>query len=161
MGRPVTNRYNRATVARNVAVDPTTGCWLWIGYIQSKGYGQIEVCGKLLLAHRFAWTVYHDDTEPVGLLLHRCDTPACVNPEHLFEGTHMDNHLDAVAKGRVDPMAVSRHSHKPRRRKLTDDQVRQIRSGLDSDLGYARRFGVARNTVCNIRNRRTKALIPD
>lgn len=161
MGRHVINRYNRETVARNTVIDQETGCWLWSGYIQTGGYGQIEVCGRLWLAHRFVWFVYHDEVEPVGLMLHRCDTPACVNPEHLFEGTHMDNHKDAVAKGRVDPMAVCRHSHKPRRRKLTDDQVRQIRSGRDSDQGYALRFGVAANTVCDIRNRRSKTLIPD
>jgi HNH endonuclease len=80
--------------------EPFSGCHLWSGDIAGRGYGAIRVAGKMRLAHRLSWTFANGEI-PLGMcVLHRCDTPGCVNPAHLFLGTPADNTRDSVAKGR-------------------------------------------------------------
>jgi len=81
--------------------EPNTGCWLWEGGSRGgKGYGQFNPRGKNFAAHRFSYQL-HVGEIPKGLsVLHKCDTPACVNPEHLFLGTQTDNMRDRAAKKR-------------------------------------------------------------
>lgn len=78
----------------------TTGCWEWIAYRNPCGYGQFGVNGKLMLAHRFSWSHHKGEIPNKMCVLHRCDNPACVNPDHLFLGTMNDNMQDMIAKGR-------------------------------------------------------------
>lgn len=78
-----------------------TGCWLWTGYLHPKGYGYVEVGGRKHRAHRL---FYQELVGPIpaGMILcHKCDTPACVNPAHVFVGTDADNVADMKAKGRL------------------------------------------------------------
>ena len=78
----------------------TNGCWTWTASKNPHGYGQIRLSGKLTLAHRVSWTI-HNGVIPEGLfVLHICDNPPCVRPDHLFLGTQKDNIRDAVAKKR-------------------------------------------------------------
>jgi hypothetical protein len=79
---------------------PISGCWIWLGHeTGSNRYGTLRVDNKQVMAHRFS---YERHIGPVGDLqvLHRCDTPLCVNPHHLFLGTNQDNVDDRQAKGR-------------------------------------------------------------
>ena len=83
-----------------VSPEPNTGCWLWTGAAVPKGYGTFNIEGKFHRAPRVSWTLFRGDI-PAGLLvLHHCDLPLCVNPEHLFLGTNADNQLDSIRKNR-------------------------------------------------------------
>ena len=82
-----------------------TGCWLWIAACNNMGYGVVCDGGKMVLAHRVSYKLYVGGI-PTGegyhgtCVLHRCDVPNCVNPDHLMLGTHKDNMGDCKAKGR-------------------------------------------------------------
>lgn len=81
-------------------VQKGNGCWLWQGSKSPKGYGVISYQGKAWRAHRLAYKFTRGDI-PAGLcVLHRCDNPSCVRPDHLFLGTHGENNTDRARKGR-------------------------------------------------------------
>jgi len=89
-----------ALLERSTIPEPTSGCWLWTGPIGRHGYGKTKRSGKTIFSHRLAWMV-HRGPIPLGIfVLHRCDVPSRVNPNHLFLGTARDNTLDMLAKGR-------------------------------------------------------------
>jgi HNH endonuclease len=102
-GRPVDERF-----WKYVQVGDDDACWLWTGSTVTGGYGRLAVGSRkdgtrrIERAHRIAWELDNLQVVPQGLfVLHRCDTPACVNPSHLFLGSHQDNLRDAEAKGRM------------------------------------------------------------
>lgn len=129
-----------------VSPEPNSGCWLWVGSANKHGYGNFWHDGKCQKAHRFSYTSFVGPI-PAGLdLLHRCDVPCCVNPDHLRPGTAWDNVKDMWAKGRGRPSRGTANG----RAVLTDDGVYRIKEMVW--LGYefseiARRFGVDRSTV--------------
>ena len=95
----------RGTVAermeRKRTVDHATGCWIWHGAKDGKGYGQIRIDGKNRIATHVALELAgHPRTDERPCALHKCDNPACVNPDHLWWGTFRENTRDMMAKGR-------------------------------------------------------------
>jgi len=94
-------------------------CWLWIGCVDTDGYGDFTCKEESShRAHRVSWKL-HKGNIPEGLfVLHSCDIPSCVNPEHLFLGTHEDNIKDKIKKGRCIRTLS----------KLTEQQVLEIRA---------------------------------
>lgn len=90
-----------ADILRRIEPEPNSGCWLWTGCASPKGYGIVMERPKRVLIHRRMWEIANGVSIPSGLLVcHRCDTPACINPDHLFLGTHGDNVRDMYRKGR-------------------------------------------------------------
>lgn len=75
-------------------------CLIWIAGQNNKGYGTFFYDGKKRLAHRVAWELTYGPIPEGRILCHVCDTPLCVNTDHLFLGTQADNMRDAAAKGR-------------------------------------------------------------
>lgn len=87
---------------RKRTVDPTTGCWNWHGSKDTKGYGQIRIDGRARIATHIALELAGRPRPPKACALHRCDNPACVNPDHLWWGTMKENIQDCIAKGRFN-----------------------------------------------------------
>lgn len=75
-------------------------CWEWQRYRNNHGYGALRFKGQQAYAHRVAWRLWHGDYPDHLCVLHHCDNPACVRPDHLFLGTRKDNSRDMIAKGR-------------------------------------------------------------
>ena len=126
-------------------------CWDWQGRHDEKGYGRLGWEGRRnVRAHRVAWKIAFGEIHGELVVCHRCDNPSCVNPNHLFLGTQLENIADRDEKGRgVKP---------PSRAKLTDDQVRQVRAeyerGLTTQQALADRWGVSRGNLSKILNRK-------
>jgi len=126
-------------------------CWVWQGHL-SRGYGHMRVGDRKLSAHRISWAV-HNGPVPLGLcILHRCDTPACVNPTHLFLGTKADNNRDRNAKQRHASGEQNGSA------KLSEAEVLSIRAryamGGVSQRELAARFGVDLSNISRVLSRK-------
>lgn len=138
-------------------VRKSEGCWLWTGARISTGYGLIRIDGSGRLVHRVAWELHTGQPVPLKLcVLHKCDTPLCVNPDHLFVGSRADNVHDMDAKGR-------RVNNQPRgewvgNSKVTEENVIQIRQMFEAGVSrraIASTFGIALPTLYQIVRRKT------
>lgn len=151
-------RENRTTSANGYArfwdqVEKTPSCWLWKGWKLNSGYGETSVNGKRITAHRLSYRLANGPIPKGKIIMHQCDQPLCVRPDHLFLGTDADNTADKIAK--------RRHIHGSAmwwRARLTEDLVRAIRAefrqerrpGTRSHTNatvLAKKYGVARNTI--------------
>lgn len=119
------------------------GCWLWTGAVNKKGYGDFYLQrGKRIhvMAHRLSYEMSFGAI-PHGLLAcHRCDNPPCINPSHLFLGTHLDNVRDAVSKGRRQITL------------LDDSDIVAIRSSEVTCANLALEYGVSLSSIHKILN---------
>lgn len=123
-------------------------CWDWTGAPEkSWGYGRIKINGKSIRAHRLSYE-FHVGPIPTGLLVcHTCDRPICVNPEHLFLGTDLDNQRDCISKGRTNYQSGVAHWNA----RLRPSEVLEIKASNDPPLELARRFSVSTGTIYAIR----------
>lgn len=145
----ITERFHKKYIVKE------NGCWMWEGSTRanSKGvlYPRISKGKKDIGAHRFSYMMIHGEIKSGMYVCHKCDTPLCVNPDHLFIGTHKDNMADMVNKGR---------SHKgtgeyANSSKLTNEQAKQIRSINLSGSKLANLFGVSQATISRIIRKET------
>jgi hypothetical protein len=139
-------------------------CWLWQANKNNMGYGMIRFGGKIdkVLAHRVSYFLRNGPISDEICVLHRCDTPACVNPDHLFLGTKKDNNDDMTRKGRrrwghnpLYPPPIHR-GEAANSAKLTEAQVLEIRALMAAGATgpqMAIKFGIARSTANRIKRR--------
>lgn len=123
--------------------EPNGGCWLWTASVLPTGYGRFSVGGESRRAHRVAWNIYHGPIPPDLCVLHKCDVRCCVNPDHLFLGTHSENALDMFAKGRGHRRDGEHHP----RAKLTWEDISHIRNCNAPSRQIARAYEVAHTTI--------------
>lgn len=128
------------------SVVKTNKCWLWVAGTDTNGYGQFSIKSKAVLVHRFSYELhkgkipYHDSYHGI-CVLHTCDTPNCVNPDHLILGTQIENIKDRDLKMRMN-------------RKIDKKIANTIRSlhipRKVSQASLAKKFGISRSTVEDI-----------
>lgn len=115
-----------AKVRKDGRIHPTLGqCWRWVASKLKAGYGQCSMGGKVHTAQRVSWTIHFGAIPEGKCVLHRCDNPECIRPDHLFLGTHADNTADKVSKGRHD--WVPHIGQNNGNSKLVDKDVMEIR----------------------------------
>ena len=127
-----------------------SGCWLWEEHVCIKGYGRIRYRGKKRQAHRVSWIIHHGEI-PLGMnVLHKCDVTGCVNPDHLFLGTDTDNARDRERKKRGHNLKGVDLPWT----KLTENDVKAIRSDTRSQTTIAKDYGVTQGMVSQIQLRK-------
>jgi|688.fasta_scaffold04931_21 hypothetical protein len=131
-------------------------CWECVGMGLNKGYGEFSINSKRIFAHRFSYQLFHNRLIKEGMcILHSCDNPLCVNPNHLSEGTQQENITDRENKGRgVAPKGENQSSAK-----LKEFQVKEIRANYEKgQITYkqlANDYGVSDITIGHIIHRNT------
>lgn len=138
-------------------VQKTDGCWIWTGHRNKTGYGQIGYNGKVYYAHRLMWEWQYGEIPEGYYVCHHCDNRACVNPDHLFLGTPLDNQRDSLHKGR---------NYRGERHYMTNLSaadvmaIRYLWAGRIPGKDIATMFGVLPSAVSNILTRRNWKHLP-
>lgn len=141
-------------------VNKSRKCWEWTACRNERGYGQIRIGRRAVLAHRVSWIIHFGGLSPyidslISLcVLHKCDNPRCVNPSHLFLGTQQDNVVDKVKKGRQS----SPHGEESHLSKLTEEEVNKIRELYKVGTSHktiAKKFNISESNVGAIIRRET------
>lgn len=155
MKKPVVDRF----WARVDKTSSPSGCWVWTGCHNMKGYGVFSSFGNFssgVMCHRISWTLVKGEIENGLCVLHRCDNPSCVNPDHLFLGTKLDNNKDAVDKLRHQFGQYHYNS------KFSHELVLKLREyHKTTGVGYrqlARRFNVSTSTMRDLLSGKTYRL---
>ncbi len=136
----------------HIIVNSDNECWEWQGAKDHKGYGRSYYKGKTVSASRLSWILEHGDIPEDMHVLHTCDNPVCINPNHLFIGTNLDNKIDQQNKGRTSH-GEQHWNHKLNAEKVIGIRVMKqckIRTGL-----IAKFYSISMSTVCDVIARRT------
>ena len=148
-----------ADILARVQTEANTGCWLWERGTEASGYGTWPLPGKTKdRAHRVAFVIAKGPIPRGHCVCHRCDTPGCVNPDHLFLGTQAQNLADMRRKGRSRmPLVVGSANANA---KITEDDVRAIRADPRNHTHVARDYGLTKQAVSMMRSRKTWRHVP-
>lgn len=148
--------------------EPNSGCWLWTAALDRDGYGKFQVTNLSgagpkqwhIRAHVFSHLLYRGPVPPGLFVLHACDVPSCVNPDHLRAGTQKENIADMDRRGRRGrtPLGCRPRGEAHPRATLTEVAVREIRARAaagERRCDLARLFGVTRSAVYEVVRRRS------
>lgn len=147
MGKPK-NTIEKILSEENYHIDPNTLCWIWIRRCNVGGYPMISFENQDVFVHRISLEKKMGrKIKPKHKSLHKCDTPCCINPDHLFEGTQIDNMVDMVKKNRSSK-GINQFSCK-----LTEEKVREIKYGHKglNHRELSEIYGVSAFTISTIR----------
>lgn len=139
--------FTAAYIESNSVPVPEAGCWIWLLSRDPCGYGKAFLGKRAVGAHRASFVAFNGPIDGSTHVLHKCDTPACVNPDHLFAGTHKMNIDDKVRKGRVSRLIGERHPNA----RLTPYQVLAIYRSTERSGVLAKRYGVRRGAIWDVR----------
>lgn len=150
-------------------VQKTDTCWLWTAFRDEKGYGRFGAeTGKIIGAHKYSYLLHYGPIRGRLFVCHNCpggDNPACVNPSHLWLGTHQENITDAVHKGRTKYPARSTRQlgEKNAKAKLTTTQVIAIRRlrGQASSVAVGKLFNCTEDNIQAIWLRKSWNHLPE
>ena len=141
-------------IERRTMTVPESGCWLWTGGANDNLYGGFTVEGVKYYAHRASFELYNGPIPEGYEVCHSCDIPLCVNPSHLFLGTHKDNMSDSARKGRAK-QPKWKSDHTAPRSILTEEQVRMIRNDPRGNAELSRATGIPAHVIQRVRVWRT------
>lgn len=135
--------------------EKTETCWNWTAALSKAGYGQIGYKKVVYYAHRIMWEIVNQEIIPAGMnILHSCDNPRCVNPDHLRLGTHKENMQDMHNRGR----AYKAFGEQSGAAKLTEKEVIEIRelykTGEYSTRTLGKRYNVSHRNIVDVVNRK-------
>lgn len=137
--------------------EPNSGCWLWIGGTRANSKGKLysrhfRDNGTSINGHRFSWIIHNGLIPEELCICHICDVTLCVNPEHLFIGTHQDNMTDMTNKNR---QSKHRGEEKINLAKLTNKEAEFIRNSDLSQSQLGKIFNVAQTTIHRIKTNKS------
>lgn len=145
-GAVITNP--KKTLIKNISKD-LDGCWVWQKGKTKAGYGQITVRGETVYAHRLAYSLFVGDI-PVGKeVCHKCDNPSCINPDHLFIGSHLENMHDAMKKGIKSGTPLTNSN-------VIDIRDKWAKGGV-SQYTIADEYGVDQSYISRVVNKKRRA----
>ena len=130
---------------------PECGCQIWTASLSKRGYGKLQVKGKDYRAHRLAYELAYGTIPDDIVVCHRCDNRSCINPNHLFLGTHADNIADRDAKGRNKQCFGEKQGHA----KLSEKDVIEIIADKRTYVEIAKDFGVTWRNIGRIKRGET------
>ena len=132
---------------------PESGCWIWMAGVDKDWYGKFRISKDSreshIRANRASYLIYKGDIPDGMCVCHTCDVTACVNPDHLFLGTHKDNAVDREIKGRGASGSKNGNSV------LTKSEAIAIFNDTRPSRKIAEFYGIGKTTVLNIKNKRT------
>ena len=141
------------TIERYSTPVTETGCWIWDKSLNRGGYGRVKIEGKTVSAHRLSYMVHVEDPKDM-YVLHKCDVACCVNPEHLYLGTHQDNMRDKKDRKRATKPRPNAQGEKHGNCLLTKENVKEIRQKyLPRQYTYkmlSKEYGVSVRTIQSI-----------
>lgn len=142
-------------------IEKNNGCWEWQGELHPQGYAYTTCyeTGKREQVHRVSYRIFKEEI-PHGLLVcHTCDNRRCINPDHLWIGTHKENSQDAKRKGRLEHVKLMQSKGEEKASsKLNNEKVREIREEIKKGIRctvIARKFGVNSTTIYSLRDGKT------
>ena len=147
-------QWDKESLFSRTIPEPNSGCWLWDGAVIG-GYGISRLFGEPIRAHRLSWILFNRWPIPHKMdICHKCDVPLCVNPNHLFLGTRLENIRDMHRKGRANTPRGERSGSA----RLTAKEVLDIRADQAlTQEQLANKYGVSPSTIHSIKSRKNWA----